>query len=145
MSARTLKIRSEQNGRYSKKFLQRMRFTLPATEGLVDAGNSYLSLQTSLLDTSGFVIDTKQTEGGVSPYFYSFGDGTAPYSGSCLFRTAKLFNQQSGAVIEEINFQNHKTANFEALQHDIDTLGASTSFSGSALAESILDNIQSNY
>ena len=145
MSARTLKIRSEQNGRYSKKFLQRMRFTLPSTEGLVDAGNSYLSLQTSLLNTAGDVIDTKQPAGGVSPFFYSFGDGTAPYSASCLFRTAKLFNQQSGSVIEEINFQNYKTANFEALQHDIDTLGSSTSFSGSALAESILDNIQSNY
>ena len=144
MSARTLKIRSEQNGTYSKKYLTRMRFVLPSDLMMTDAGNSYLSLQTELFKADGSALDTKQAATG-SEYYFSFGDGVQPYSASCIFRTAKLFSQLSGAVIEEINFQNHKTANFEALQSDIDTLGASTSFSGAALATEVIKNIQSNY
>jgi len=144
MSARTLKIRSEQNGTYSKKYLTRMRFVLPSDLMMTDAGNSYLSLQTELFKADGSALDTKQAATG-SEYYFSFGDGVQPYSASCIFRTAKLFSQLSGAVIEEINFQNHKTANFEALQNDIDTLGASTSFSGAALATEVIKNIQSNY
>ncbi len=144
MSARTLKIRSEQNGTYSKKYLTRMRFVLPSDLMMTDAGNSYLSLQTELFKADGSALDTKQAATG-SEYYFSFGDGVQPYSASCIFRTAKLFSQLSGAVIEEINFQNHKTANFESLQNDIDTLGASTSFSGAALATEVIKNIQSNY
>jgi len=144
MSARTLKIRSEQNGTYSKKYLTRMRFVLPSDLMMTDAGNSYLSLQTELFKADGSALDTTQKATG-SEYYFSFGDGVQPYSASCIFRTAKLFSQLSGAVIEEINFQNHKTANFEALQNDIDTLGASTSFSGASLSTEVIKNIQSNY
>lgn len=144
MSARTLKIRSEQNGTYSKRYLTRMRFVLPSDLMMTDAGNSYLSLQTSLLNADGTNVETKQAVTG-SEYYFSFGDGVQPYSASCIFRTAKLFSQMSGAVIEEINFSNLKTASFEALQADIDTLGASTSFSGASLSTEVIKNIQSNY
>lgn len=148
MSARTLKIRSEQNGTYSKKYLTRMRFVLPQDLMMTDAGNSYLSLKTVLKYSDGVIINTKESEeadGEAGEFFYSFGDGTQPYSASCLFRTAKLFSQLSGAVIEEINYSNYKTANFEALTHDIDTFAAATSFSGACLSTQVIDNIQPNY
>lgn len=144
MSARTLKIRSEQNGTYSKKYLTRMRFVLPQDLMLTDAGNSYLSLQTNLMDSNNNPINTKLHPTGKRTY-YGLGNGTTAYSPSCMIRTAKLFSQLSNKVIEEINYSNVKTANFESLQSDIDTFGSSTSFNGSALSEEIITNIQDNW
>ena len=118
MSARTLKIRSEQNGIYSKKYLTRMRFVLPSDLMMTDAGNSYLALQTQLMNADGTVIDTSLNATGAKQ-FYGFGNGSTAYSPSCMIRTAKLFSQISNKVIEEINFSNLKTANFESLQRVI--------------------------
>ena len=144
MSARTLKIRSEQNGIYSKKYLTRMRFVLPADLMMTDAGNSYLSLQTDLMNADGTVIDTSLNATGAKQ-FYGFGNGWQPYSPSCIIRTAKLFSQISNKVIEEINYSNLRTASFESLQGDIDVFGSSTSFNGSALSEGVIKNIQDNW
>ena len=144
MSARTLKIRSEQNGLYSKKYLTRMRFTLPQDLMTTDAGNSYLSLQTQLMTLGGVPIDTKLPVSG-QRRFFGFGNDATAYSPSCMIRTAKLFSQLSNKVIEEINYSNLRTANFESLQGDIDTFGSSTSFNGAALSEEIIRNIQDNW
>lgn len=144
MSARTLKIRSEQNGIYSKKYLTRMRFVLPSDLMMTDAGNSYLALQTQLMNADGTVIDTSLNATGAKQ-FYGFGNGSTAYSPSCMIRTAKLFSQISNKVIEEINFSNLKTANFESLQSDTDVFAASTSFNGSAISEAIIKNIQDNW
>ena len=121
-----------------------MRFVLPQDLMTTDAGNSYLSLQTQLMSLDGVPIDTKLPATGTRK-FYGFGNDTTAYSPSCMIRTAKLFSQMSNKVIEEINYSNLRTANFESLQGDIDVFGSSTSFNGSALSEEIISNIQDNW
>ena len=102
MSSRNLRIRAEENGVYDKFHLTRTRFTISQDMMTTDMGSSYLSLRTTLRNSiTQEIINTQQDPNEV-PVFHCLGDGATAYDGTALFRTAKLFNQSTGAVIEEL-------------------------------------------
>ena len=102
MTARSLKLRAIENGVYDKFHLTRTRFEIPPDLMTTDMGNSYLAMRTVLKDSiTHLPVDTQQNPNEV-PVFFCLGDGITAYDGTCLFRTAKLFNKATGAVIEEL-------------------------------------------
>ena len=145
MSSRNLRIRAEENGVYDKFHLTRTRFTISQDMMTTDMGSSYLSLRTTLRNSlTQEIINTQQDPNEV-PVFHCLGDGATAYDGSALFRTAKLFNQSTGAVIEELNYNNQRTNTFKEFTMDFDNLASDTIESGLGIPDSKLKNLQSTY
>jgi len=145
MSSRNLRIRAEENGVYDKFHLTRTRFTISQDMMTTDMGSSYLSLRTTLRNSiTQEIINTQQDPNEV-PVFHCLGDGATAYDGTALFRTAKLFNQSTGAVIEELNYNNQRTNTFKEFTTDFDNLASDTIESGLGIPDSKLKNLQSTY
>ena len=145
MSSRNLRIRAEENGVYDKFHLTRTRFTISQDMMTTDMGSSYLSLRTTLRNSlTQEIINVKQDPNEV-PVFHCLGDGATAYDGTALFRTAKLFNQSTGAVIEELNYNNQRTNTFKEFTTDFDNLASDTIESGLGIPDSKLANLQSTY
>ena len=145
MTARNLKLRAIENGVYDPYHLTRTRFEVSPDLMTTDMGNSYLALRTTLKDSiTHLTVDTQQNPNEV-PVFFCLGDGKTAYDGTCLFRTAKLFNKATGAVIEELNYNNVRTNTFKEFTADFDNLASDTIESGLGIPDSVINNIQSTY
>lgn len=145
MSARNLKIRALENGIYDKFRLTRTRFEIQPDLMTSDMGNSYLALRTTLYDSlTRTKVDTIQRAGQVLRY-WMLGDGATSYDGTCLFRTAKLFNKATGQVIEELNYNNVRTNTFKEYTLDFESLASDTIETGLGIPDAKLDNLQSTY
>ena len=108
--------------------------------------NSYLSFRTTLLNgLTKTPIDTNQDLNEHRPTFHMFGDGETTYSAACLFRTAKLFSKQTGQVVEELNYSNHRTETFKEYTMDFENLASDTIESGMGIPTAKLNNLQSKY
>ena len=145
MASRNLLLRSIENGIYDKHHLTRVRYEVGADLMTTDMGNSYLSMRTTLLNSiTKTPVITEQLP-GTTPTFYMFGDGETTYDPSCLFRSAKLINKQSGQVIEELNYNNVRTQTFKEYTMDFEDLASSTTQNGMGIPDAKLDNLQSTY
>ena len=145
MSSRNLRIRAVENGVYDKFHLTRTRFNISTDMMTTDMGSSYLSLRTTLRNgITQEIINTQLDPNGV-PVFHCLGDGVTAYDGTSLFRTAKLFNQSTGQIIEELNYNNQRTNTFKEFTTDFDNLASDTIESGLGIPDSKLDNLQSTY
>jgi len=145
MTARNLKLRAIENGVYDPFHLTRTRFEITPDLMTTDMGNSYLALRTVLRDNiTHSIVDTQQNPNEV-PVFFTLGDGITAYDGTCLFRTAKLFNKATGAVIEELNYNNVRTNTFKEFTADFDNLASDTIETGLGIPDSVINNIQSTY
>lgn len=145
MTARNLKIRALENGVYNPYQLTRTRFEISPDLMTTDMGNSYLALRTVLKNSITHLdVDTQQSPNEV-PVFFTLGDGKTSYDGTCLFRTARLFNKATGAVIEELNYNSIRTNTFKEFTSDFDNLASNTIQSGLGIPDSIINNVQSTY
>jgi hypothetical protein len=145
MSSRNLKIRALENGVYDQFNLTRIRFEVTPDLMTTDMGNSYLALRTVLKNSiTRLPVDTQQSPNEV-PVFFCLGDGITAYDGTALFRTARLFNKATGAVIEELNFNSIRTNTFKEFTADFDNLASNTIQSGLGIPDSVIDNLQSTY
>lgn len=145
MTARNLKLRALENGIYDPFHLTRTRYEISPDLMTTDMGNSYLALRTVLKDSITHLdVNTQQSPNEV-PVFFTLGDGITAYDGTCLFRTAKLFNKATGQVIEELNYNNVRTNTFKEFTADFDNLASDTIQSGLGIPDAIINNIQSTY